>query len=85
MCATVLQAVERPLTADCRVAVYFSSLNGDPPFISLWPRIDGMNAETPIEEDIFDFTCPDDALEGAASANYSIGFCTDARVCPISE
>jgi hypothetical protein len=33
MCATVLQAVERPLTADCRVAVYFSSLNGDPPFI----------------------------------------------------
>jgi hypothetical protein len=44
-----------------------------------------MNAETQTEEDIFDFTCVDEALEDAASANYSIGFCTDARVCPIAE
>jgi hypothetical protein len=38
------------------------------------------------EDDILVYAVSDDELEqAAASANFSIGMCTDARVCPVSE
>jgi hypothetical protein len=33
------------------------------------------------EESILAFTVPDEALEHAADTNFSLGNCTDARMC----
>lgn len=35
------------------------------------------------EEIILAFAVSDDALEFAASPNFSLGNCTDARICPV--
>ena len=37
------------------------------------------------KEDIFSFTVCDEALEEAASATFSLGNCTDSRVCPVTD
>jgi hypothetical protein len=37
------------------------------------------------EDDILIYAVFDDELEQAASDNFSLGNCTDARVCPIAE
>jgi len=43
-----------------------------------------MEREEQTEEEIIlAFTVPDDALEQAASPNFSLGNCTDARLCPV--
>jgi len=42
-----------------------------------------MNQQKLTEEEILAFEIPDEALEGAASANFSLRHCTDARVCPV--
>lgn len=43
-----------------------------------------MDPEEKTEDEfIFACTVPDEALEHAAEANFSLGNCTDARVCPM--
>jgi hypothetical protein len=42
-----------------------------------------MERAESAEEAIFAFTVSDDALERAASPAFSLGNCTDARVCPV--
>ena len=37
------------------------------------------------EDDILIYVVADDELEQAASPSFSLGNCTDARVCPITE
>jgi hypothetical protein len=37
------------------------------------------------ENDILIYAVSDDELEQAASDNFSLGNCTDARMCPIAE
>jgi len=37
------------------------------------------------EDDILIYTPSDDELEQAASPSFSLGNCTDARVCPIAD
>jgi len=44
-----------------------------------------MQSESKEKEDeIFNFVLSDEALEQAADTIFSLGNCTDARVCPIS-
>ena len=43
-----------------------------------------MKPEEQTEEEInLAFAISDDALELAASPNFSLGNCTDARICPV--
>jgi hypothetical protein len=43
-----------------------------------------MKPEEQTEEEIIlAFAVSDDALEFAASPNFSLGDCTDARICPV--
>ena len=43
-----------------------------------------MKPEEQTEEEIIlAFAVSDDALEFAASPNFSLGNCTDARICPV--
>ena len=43
-----------------------------------------MKPEEQTEEEIvLAFAVSDDALELAASPNFSLGNCTDARICPV--
>jgi hypothetical protein len=43
-----------------------------------------MQREEQIEEEtILAFTVSDEALEQAANLNFSLGNCTDARICPM--
>ena len=43
-----------------------------------------MRPEEPIEDGIIDFTVSDEALEfAAADTIFSLGNCTDARVCQV--
>lgn len=43
-----------------------------------------MQQEEQIEQEtILAFTVSDQALEQAANSNFSLGNCTDARVCPM--
>jgi hypothetical protein len=44
-----------------------------------------QSASKEKEDEILNFTVSDEALEQAADTNFSLGNCTDARVCPISE
>ena len=45
-----------------------------------------MKPEEQTEEEIIlAFAVSDDALEFAASPNFSLGNCTDARICPVDE
>ena len=42
-----------------------------------------MELKQTEEEIILAFKVSDEALEGAANTNFSLGNCTDARVCPM--
>ena len=54
------------------------------PFIGGQGSTLAMKPEEQTEEDIIlAFAVSDDALEFAASPNFSLGNCTDARICPV--
>ena len=55
------------------------------PFIGAKVRTHMKPEEQTEEEIILAFAVSDDALEFAASPNFSLGNCTDARICPVDE
>ena len=66
------------------VAVLIFSLDGDSSLSSA-PRVPTtMKPDEQTEEEIIlAFAVSDDALEFAASPSFSLGNCTDARICPV--
>ena len=66
------------------VVVRHSSGDGDPSLSSAQGSVLTMKPEEQTEEEIIlAFAVSDDALEFAASPNFSLGNCTDARICPV--
>ena len=48
-----------------------------------WSALTMKPEEQTEDEIILSFAVSDDALEFAASPNFSLGNCTDARICPV--